>query len=166
MFGVTIVFGVPMLIAGTMISPEGLHFWGLVSYAGIMLVLMPFAGGWQLLAAQLVVPTAGRSRLGAVFNLWIGGTFTAVAVISWVASVLSFPRPGAPIDAAAHALVPFMPRAGLAIGLFCLSMLVSSGVVGAIAPILLRATAISSAIVGGVVLFGLVLGAGWLLVYG
>jgi hypothetical protein len=38
MFGITIVFGVPMLIAGTMISPEGLHFWGLVSYAGIMFV--------------------------------------------------------------------------------------------------------------------------------
>ena len=59
-----------------------------------------------------------------------------------------------------------MPRAGLAIGLFCLSMLVSSGVVGAIAPILRRETAINSAVVGGVVLFGLVYGAGWLLVYG
>jgi hypothetical protein len=55
-------------------------------------------------------------------------------------------------------------RAGLAIGLFCLSMLVSSGVVGAVAPILRPEVAIRSALIGGVVLFGLVYGAGWWLV--
>jgi hypothetical protein len=65
---------------------------------------------------------------------------------------------------AAHALIPFAPRAGLALGLFCLSMLVSSGVVGAVAPILRPEVAIRSAVIGGVVLFGLVYGAGWVLV--
>ena len=73
MFGITIIFGLPMLVAGAMIDPQGLHLRGLVTYAAIMLVLLPFAGGWQLLAAQLVFPTAGRTRLGAVFSLWIGG---------------------------------------------------------------------------------------------
>jgi hypothetical protein len=162
MLGVTLVFGLPMLVAGGMIDPQGLPVRGLISVAGIMLVVVPI-GGWFVFATQLVLPTAGRSRLGAVFNLWIGGTLTAVAVIYWLYAALGYPRPDARIDVAAHALIPFAPRAGLAIGLFCLSMLVSSGVVGAVAPILRPEVAIRSAVIGGVVLFGLVYGCGYLL---
>jgi hypothetical protein len=55
-----------------------------------------------------------------------------------VATMDGYPRPDARIDAPAHALIPFAPRAGLALGLFCLSMLVSCGLVGAVAPILRR----------------------------
>jgi hypothetical protein len=42
-------------------------------------------------------------------------------------------------------------------------MLVSSGVVGTVAPILRPEVAIRSAVIGGVVLFGLVYGCGYLL---
>jgi hypothetical protein len=112
-YAVTAIFGLPLLIAGAMIDPQGLHLRGLLTYTGIMLVLLPFMGGWQLLVTQLVVPTAGRSRVGAVFNLWIGGTLLGVAAISFIASVLSYPRPGTDIDANGHLLIPFMPRAGL-----------------------------------------------------
>jgi hypothetical protein len=80
------------------------------------------------------------------------------------ASAFGYSRPDARIDAAA--LIPFEPRAGLAIGLFCLSMLVSCGVVGAAAPILRPEVAISSALIGSVVLFGLVYGTGWWLILG
>jgi hypothetical protein len=165
MFGVTIVFGGSLLVAGTMISPDGLRLWGLINYTLIMLVLSPFAA-WQIFAAQLVLPTAGQSRLGAVFNLWIGGSLTAVCVIFFIASVLGYPRPGASIDPSGHLLIPFMPRLGLALGLFCLCEFVSSGLVGAVAPILRREVAILSAVIGGIVLFGIVYGAGCLLVYG
>jgi hypothetical protein len=81
MFGVALVFGLPMLIAGGMINPEGLRLGGLITYAVIMLILMPFGGGWLLLATQLVVLTAGRTRLGAVLSTWVGGTLLGVTVI-------------------------------------------------------------------------------------
>jgi hypothetical protein len=165
MLGVTPVFGLPMLVAGAMIDPQGLHLWGLVSFTGIMLILLPI-GAWYLFAAQLVVPTAGRSRLGAVFNLWIGGTLVGVAVICWIWEAMGYPRPDARVDASAHMLIPFMPRAGLALGLFCLLMLVSSGVVGAVAPILRPEVASVAALIGGAVLFAVVYGAGWALVAG
>lgn len=162
MLGVALVFGLPMLIAGAMIDPQGLPLRGLVSYTGIILILLPI-GGWLVFAFQLVSPTTGRSRLGAVFNLWIGGTLTAVAVIYFLASAFGYPRPDARIDAAAHALIPFAPCAGLALGLFCLSVLVSSGVVGAVAPMLRPEVAVRGALIGGVVLFGLLYGCGYLL---
>jgi hypothetical protein len=164
MYAVALIFGVPMLVAGAMIDPEGLHLRGLVTYAAIMLVLLPFAGGWQLLAAQLVLPTAGRSRLGAMFSLWIGGTLTAVAVISWIGSVLDYPRPGAKVDPSGHVLIPFMPRAGLAIGLFGLCMLVSCGLWGGIAAVVRPEVAISGAVISGVLLFGFLYSVGWWLV--
>ena len=68
MYAVAAVFGVPLLIAGTMTNPEGLHLIGLVNYTLVMLVLMLFGGGWQVLVTQLVLPTAGRTRLAAVLN--------------------------------------------------------------------------------------------------
>src|SRR5580704_16626553 len=49
---------------------------------------------------------------------------------------MSYPRPGARIDPIGHVLIPYAPRAGLAIGLLALCMLISSGVCGAISPIL------------------------------
>jgi len=157
------IFGVPLLIAGAMIDPQGLHLGGLLTHTAIMLVLMPF-GGWFLFASQLVLPTAGGSRLGAVIGLWLVGTLTAVAVIFWLYSVLGYPRPDARIDPTGHMLIPFAPRAGLAIGLFCLSMLVSSGVWGAIAPVLRPRVAISGALISGCALFAIVYGGGWVLV--
>jgi hypothetical protein len=119
MMGVTLLFGLPMLVAAGMIMPGGVRVAGLLAYAAIMLVLMPFTA-WPIFATQLVVPTTGRSRLGAVFNLWIGGTLTAVCVIFFLASVLSYPSSGTSIDPSGHLLIPFAPRFGLALGLFFL----------------------------------------------
>jgi hypothetical protein len=141
-----------MLIAGAMIDPQGLHLSGMLTYTAIMLVLVPFAG-WFIFASQLVLPTAGSSRLGAVAGLWVGGTLTGVGVIYWLYAVLGYPRPGTVIDPMGHLLIPFMPRAGLAIGLFALCMLLSSGVWGAIAPILRPEVALPGALISGCVLF-------------
>jgi hypothetical protein len=161
MFGVTIVFGVAMLIAGTMINPDGLRLGGLIAYAGIMLILMPFGGGWLFLATQFVVPTAGRTRLGAVFNTWIGGTLLAVAVIFWIASLLSYDPSGLRVDWSAHALIPYRPLFGIGLGLFTVCQLVAWGLVGAISPILRPETAIGSALVAGTALFIFLYSAGW-----
>jgi hypothetical protein len=81
-----------------MVMPEGLHLAGLVNYTLTMLVLMPFGGGWPLLATQFALPTAGRTRLAAVVNTWIGGTLLAVAVTFWVASVMSYDPSGLRVD--------------------------------------------------------------------
>jgi hypothetical protein len=164
MYAITAIFGLPLLVAAGMIDPNGLHLRGLLNYTAIMLVLMPFAGGWQLLVTQLIVPTAGRSRLAAVVNLWLGGTFVAVAAIWFILSVLSYPRPDARIDPTGHLLVPYAPKTGLAIGLFALCMLLSSGCWGAIAPILRPQVALSGALISGCVFFGIVYAGGWLLV--
>jgi hypothetical protein len=165
MFGVTLVFGGSLLVAGTMISPAGFHLWGLVSYTAIMLVLMPFAA-WPIFATQLVLPTAGRTRLRAVINTWLGGTLTAVCVIFFIASVLGYPSPGANIDPSGHLLIPFAPRAGLAIGLFFLCQFVASGLWGAVSPILRPEVAIRGALITGCVLFGVIYGGGWALLMG
>jgi hypothetical protein len=163
MYGVAVVFGLPLLLAGAMIDPAGLHLWGLIGYTGIMLVLMPFAG-WPLLLTQFVLPTAGHSRLGAVASLWFGGTLTAVAAISWLHSVLGYPSAGAAVDPMGHLLIPYAPRAGLAIGLLALCMLISSAVWGTISPILRPDVAIKGALITGCVLFAVVYVAGYLLV--
>jgi hypothetical protein len=112
------------------------------------------------------VPTAGRTRLRAVINTWLGGTLTAVCVISFLASVLSYPSPGANIDPNGHRLIPFMPRFGLALGLFCLCQFVACGLWGAIAPILRPEVAIQGALISGSVLFAVIYGGGWALLMG
>jgi hypothetical protein len=164
MYVIVPIFGLPLLIAGAMIDPQGLHLGGLITYAAIMLAFMPFLGVWQLLATEFVLPNTGRTRLGAVISLWIGGTLVAVAAISFIASALSYPRPRVAIDPTGHALIPFAPRAGLAVGLFALCMLVSTGIWGTAASILRPEVAIPGALITGCVLFGIVYGGGWLLV--
>jgi hypothetical protein len=164
MYAVAAVFGIPLLIAGTMTNPEGLHLGGLIAYTLVMLILMPFGGGWLILITQLVLPTAGRSRLDAVANTWIGGTLVGVAVIAWLASVMNYDPSGHRVDWSAHVLIPYTPLFGIALGLFTVCQLVAWGLVGAISPILRPETAVQSAIVGGIALFLVLYGAGWLLV--
>jgi hypothetical protein len=163
MLGIVLVFALPLLIAGAMIDPAGPHFGGLLAYSAIMFVVLPFIG-WSSFLIMAAYPAAGDSRARSVLSFWVGGTVTAVAVINWIYSVLGYPRPGARIDPFGHALIPFAPRTGLAIGLFELCMLVSCGCWGAIAPILRPEVAIKGAFISGCVLFGLLYGAGWILV--
>src|SRR5712691_9697666 len=106
---ITLLFGLPMLIAGGMIMPGGLRIGGLLAYTAVMLVLLPISG-WWLFATQLVVPTAGRTRLSAVFNLWIGGTLLGVSAIFWIASLLSYDPSGLRYDPSGHVLIPYAPK--------------------------------------------------------
>ncbi len=159
------IFGVPLLIAGAMIDPQGLHLGGLLAYSAIVFVILPFIA-WPSFLLSAVFRSAGESRSSSVLSFWIGASVTATGVISWLYSVLSYPRPDAQIDPSGHLLIPFMPRAGLAIGLFALCVLVSSGVWGAASSILRPEVAISGALVSGCVLFVVFYGGGWLLIIG
>jgi hypothetical protein len=152
-----------MLLAGAMIDPGGLHLGGLLTFTAIVAVALPFIA-WPSLLLSAVFAPAGVSRLRSVVTFWIGASVTATAVISFVASVLGYPRPGTAIDPSGHLLIPFAPRFGLALGLFCLSLFVSCGCWGAIAPILRPQVAVLGALISGCVLFVVVYGAGWLLV--
>jgi hypothetical protein len=160
-----LLFGTALLVSATMISPSGLHLPGILAVAVVIFLVLPFValGSFALIA---VSPTAGQSRLSSVLRFWIAASQTATGVLSFIASAMSYPRPGVIIDPAGHTLIPFMPRFGIAVGLLALSFLVSSGLVGAVAPVLRREIAIRSALVGGTVLFALVYGAGRALVGG
>jgi hypothetical protein len=162
MYAITAIFGVPLLLAATMIDPQGLHLGGLLVYSAIVFVALPFVG-WGSFLVVAAFPPAGESRCWSALRFWVGGTLVAVAAISFIASALSYPRPGAAIDPSGHLLIPFAPRGGLAIGLFALCMLVSSGCWGAIAAILRPEVAVSGALISGCVLFGIVYWGGWLL---
>jgi len=162
---IVLIFALPMLLASAMIDPAGLHLWGLISYTAIMLIVMPFAA-WQSFVLVGVFSPSGESRCRSVLAFWIGASVTATAVVSFIATALSYPRPGARIDLTGHLLIPFAPRAGVAIGLFTLSMLVSCGCWGAIASILRPEVALSGALISGCVLFLAIYGLGWAMVAG
>jgi hypothetical protein len=151
-----------MLLASAMIDPGGLHLGGLLTFTAIVALALPVIG-WPSLLLSAAFPPAGVSRLRSVVTFWIGGSVTATAVIWFIASVLSYPRPGTVIDPTGHLLIPFAPRFGLALGLFCLSLLVSCGCWGAIAPLLRPQVALMGALISGCVLFLVVYGVGWLL---
>ena len=163
MLGIVLVFGLPMLVSGAMIDPEGLHLGGLLTVTAILLVVLPFMA-WQSFALVALFPPAGQSRARSVLSLWFGGTLMAVAVLFWIYAVLGYPPAGAPIDPTAHMLIPFAPRAGVAIGLLALCMLVSSGVWGAISPVMRPDVAIAGALISGCLLFLAVYALGWWLI--
>jgi hypothetical protein len=160
MFAVAVIFGLPMLVAGGMIDPKDLDIGSLIQYWAIMAVLLPFVG-WPIFLAQLALPTAGRSRLAAIANVWLGGTTVAVCVINWLYALLSYSPSGSQIELSSR-VVQYAPRTGIAVGLFCLCMLMSCGFWGVIAPLRPQA-ALSGALVSGVLLFGLLYCTGWLL---
>jgi hypothetical protein len=153
-----------MLLAGAMIDPGGLHIGGLLTFTVVVALVLPFVA-WPSLLLSAAFPPAGVSRLRSVVTFWIGASVTATAVIWFIGSVLGYPRPGTAIDLSGHMLIPFAPRFGLALGLFCLSMLMSGGCWGAIAPILRPQVALLGALISGCVLFLVVYGAGWLLAF-
>jgi hypothetical protein len=117
-----------MLLAGAMIDPGGLnidpgglHLGGLITFAAIIAVALPVIG-WPSLLLSAAFPLAGKSRLRSVVTFWVGASVMATAVIWYIGSVLSYPRPGAQIDPVGHLLIPYAPKTGLAIGLFALCM--------------------------------------------
>jgi hypothetical protein len=114
---------------------------GVLLYA-ILGLLLPFAG-WQIFLTVFAFPPAGTGRVAAVVNLWVGGTVMVAAVINLAMAVLDYSpmRPG------------LNPTAGFLMAGFVLSMFVSSGVWGALAPILPRDVAVRGALVTGALLF-------------
>jgi hypothetical protein len=161
-----------MLLAGAMIDPGGLnidpgglHLGGLITFAAIIAVALPVIG-WPSLLLSAAFPLAGKSRLRSVVTFWVGASVMATAVIWYIGSVLSYPRPGARIDPVGHLLIPYAPKTGLAIGLFALCMLLASGIVGGVAPLLRPEVAIRSVVIGGGALFLILYGVGWLLAEG
>jgi hypothetical protein len=160
-----LLFGTALLVSATMISPEGLHLSGILAVGAAIFLLLPFAA-WGSFALIAVSPPAGQNRLSSVLTFWVAASLTGAGALSFIASAMSYPRPGAVIDPGGHTLIPFMPRLGIAVGLFGLCMLVASGVVGAIAPVLRREVALRAAVIGGSVLFAVVYAAGCALVAG
>ena len=158
---VVMLFGLPMLIGGAMIEPHPISMRALISYWGVMAAIMPFAC-WPLFIIQLALPTVGRNRLIAVLNVWLIGTTLGVSTIYWLSSLLSFDPSGKQVDFA-HRLVPYMPKTGIAVGLFGLCMLVSCGLWGVVASIIRPKVTVAGAALTGLVLFGIIYGAGWLL---
>jgi hypothetical protein len=92
---VILIFGVPLVIAATMLSPQGLDYTvsAVVRYGGIMLLLLPIAA-WPLFLIQAVAPLPGQSRVQAVISTWLGGAVLASAVINFLAATLGYsPNP-------------------------------------------------------------------------
>jgi hypothetical protein len=144
------IFGVPLLLAATMISPSDLSLRGLITTFIVVAVALPFVG-WRTFLIEAIFPPAERSE--SLVQLWAGGSVLVVAVLFFLSSAFDYPPAGVRIVADAHLLIPFMPRTGLAVGLFTLCQLVACGLVGAISPVLRPEIAIESAVEGGTVLF-------------
>jgi hypothetical protein len=157
--------GTALLVSATMISPDGLHLSGILAVGAVIFLVLPFVA-WGSFALITISPTPGQSRLSSVLTFWVAASLTATGALSFIVSAMSYPRPGVVIDPAGHALIPFMPRLGIALGLLGVSMLVACGVVGAIAPVLRREAALRAAAIGGFVLFAVVYAAGCALVAG
>jgi hypothetical protein len=161
MYAVAGIFGLSMLVAAAMLDAKAIKIEGLISYWAIMAAIFPFVG-WPLLLAQVVMPSAGRSRIAAVVSVWLGGTTVAVSVIYWLYALLGYNPVGSRADMS-HRLIPYLPKTGIAVGLFGLCMLASCGVWGVIAAIIRPQVALAGAAITGCVLFLIIYGAGWLL---
>src|SRR5271167_1566852 len=85
MYVIAAIFGIPLLVAGAMIDPQGLHLGGLVRYAAIVFVALPFVG-WGSFVLVALYPQTGQSRSRSLLTFWIGASVTATAVISFIAS--------------------------------------------------------------------------------
>src|SRR5438105_12830527 len=83
MIWVVLIFGPPLIVASTMLSPQGFAFTmnAVVGYAGIMLLLLPI-GAWPLLLIQAVAPPPGQSRVRAITSTWLGGAALVSAVMN------------------------------------------------------------------------------------
>ena len=148
------IFGLPMLLAALLISPTGLHdvIHGLPLCAIGISVLLPFAA-WSVFLSQFVLPPPGSGRMQALIRMWAGGTIMATAVMNLPSAVFDYsPKRSGPA-----------PTAGFLLAGFVLSMFISCGFWGAVAPILSREFAIRGALVTGALLFVIVAAVGLML---
>ena len=164
MIGVVLIFGPPLVVAATMLSPQGLDYTvnGVVRYAGLVLLLLPFAA-WPVFLAQAVAPPPGQSRLRAIVGLWLGGAILASAVMNLLGSMLDYSPHPLNLNPEGHRLIAYDPRAGLILGGFTLCMLVAFGTWGLLARVLPIRHVLRGAVVTGIVLFCAVAGLGYAL---
>jgi hypothetical protein len=149
-----LIFGLPMLLAAILISPTGLHdvIHG-VPLCGIVIgLLLPFAA-WPVFLSYFLLPPPGSGRFQALIRLWLGSIVMGTAVINLLVAVANYApkRPGP------------APTAGFLLAGLVLSMFISAGFWGALAPILSREFAIRGALTTGALLFLVVATAGFLL---
>jgi hypothetical protein len=141
--GVLLIFGLPMILAALLISPSSLHnlIRGVPLYM-VMGLVLPFVA-WPIFVKELVVPTAAATRLAAVIGLWVVCTVMVAAVFNLLMAMGDYSpvRPGP------------NPTAGFLLAGFTVSMFVSSGVWGAVAPILPPKVALGGALTTGTLLF-------------
>ena len=141
--GIILIFAVPMVIAALLISPTGFHnlIHGLPLYAALGVVL-PVVG-WRTFLIEFALPRAAATRLAAVVSLWVVGTLMVAAVFNLVMAMADYSRmrPGP------------NPTAGFLLAGFVLCMFISSGVWGALSPILSPKVAVDGAMVTGSLLF-------------
>src|SRR5258708_19075010 len=154
MYAVAAIFGTSMLVAAAMLDQKEIKIDGLISYWAIRAAIFPLVG-WPLLLAQVVMPSAGRSRLAAVVSVWLGGTTVAVSVIYWLYALLGYNPAGSRVEWS-NRLVPYMPKIGIAVGVFGLSMLIGFGLWGTIASIIRPQVALAGAAMTGGILFVIV----------
>jgi len=138
-----LIFGLPVILAAVLISPTGLHdvIHGLPLCGIVIGLLLPFAA-WPVFLSTFVLPPPGSGRIEALIKLWAGGTIMATAVINLLSAVFDYApkRPGP------------APTVGFLLAGFVLSMFISAGFWGAIAPILPREVAVRGALVTGALL--------------
>jgi hypothetical protein len=164
MIWVVLIFGSPLIVASTMLCPEGLGYTinAVVGYAGIVLLFLPFAA-WPLFLIQAVAPPPGQSRLQAIISTWLGGAALVSAVINFLAATLGYSPNPLHFDPAGHQLIPYDPQIGVLVGSFSLSMLLSAGCWGVLARVLPGGFVLRGAVVTGLLLFGAAAGLGYVL---
>jgi hypothetical protein len=140
---IILIFAVPMIIAALLISPTAFHnlIHGLPLYALVGLVL-PIVG-WRSFLIEFALPRAADPRLAAVLRVWVVGTVMVAAIFNLLFALADYTpaRPGP------------NPTAGFLLAGFTVCMFVSSGVWGAVAPILPPKVAVGGALVTGALLF-------------
>src|SRR5438045_8647618 len=101
MIWAVLIFGPPLIVASTMLSPQGFAYTinAVVGYAGIMLLLLPI-GAWPLLLIQAVAPPRGQSRLQSIISTWLGRAPLVTAVMNFLATTLAYPTH--PLHVATH----------------------------------------------------------------
>src|SRR5207237_4068010 len=117
MICVVLIFGPPLIVASTMLSPQGLAHTGnaVVGSAGIMLLLLPI-GAWPLLLIQAVAPPPGQSRLQAIISTWLGGAALVSLVMNLLASMLEYSPNPLHFDPTGHQLIAYSPRGAFLCG--------------------------------------------------
>jgi hypothetical protein len=164
MIWVVLLFVPPLFVGSTMLCPQGLGYTinAVVGYAGIMLLLLPFAA-WPLFLIQIAAPLPGQTRVQAVISTWFGGAALVSAVMNFLGAALGYSPNPLHVDPTGHQLIPYDPQTGVLLGGFALCMLLSLGCWGVLARVLPGAFVLRGALVTGLLLFGAVAGLGYIL---